>query len=143
MLEKKKQKDIVAKMTEERRKAVVKENVAEKKNVEYFEMLMKQLQELVDIWITNQKEFMESWLEASRKLQESFSSAGGGQFGKPEKDMLGMYNTWLNSIVNSSKVFTDQAMKMQEAWSAAAEEQMAMGSRIVKSSPTFSSRATG
>ncbi len=143
MIEKKKQEDITAKMAEEKRKEVMIENVAEKKNVEYFEMLMKQLKEFMDIWITSQKEFMESWLEASRKLQESFLSAGGGQLGKPEKDMLGMYNTWFNTIVNSSKVFTDQAMKMQEAWRAAAEEQMKMGSRIVKSSPTFSSRATG
>ncbi len=83
-------------MIEEKRKVAIRENVAEKKNVGYFEMLLKQLKEFMDIWITSQKEFMESWLEASKKMNEAFLNAGVGQLGKPEKDMLGMYTPGTN-----------------------------------------------
>ncbi len=111
------------------------EKLAEKKNAEYFEMWMTLQKEFLDNWMKSQKEFMENWLEGVKKLQESFLNLDGGQAGKPGKEMLNMYNTWFNTMVNSSKVFTDEAMKIQETLKTSAEKQMGMGKEIFK---TFS-----
>ena len=120
------------------------EKIAEKKSVEFFEMCMKMQKEFLENWMKSQKEFMENWLEGAKKLQESFLNLDSGQLGKPAgKDMLGMYNTWFNTMVNSSKVFTDEAMKMQETWKGSAEKQMEMSREIFKNFSAFSSQATG
>lgn len=114
------------------------EKIAEKKNVEYFEAWMKLQNEFMEIWMKGQKEFVENCLEGAKKLQESFLNLDVGQFGKPGKDMLNMYNTWFSTMFDSSKAFTDEAMKAQETWKKSAEKQTEMARENVKS---FSSHA--
>jgi len=107
------------------------EETEEKKNGEFFETWMKSQREFIENWTKNQKEFMDGWLEAAKKMQESFSF-DGGKAGTSEKEILNMYNTWLNTMVNSSKLFTDQAMKMQESWKTTVEKQMSMNKELFK-----------
>jgi hypothetical protein len=75
---------------------------------------------------------MENWTAATKKLQESFMNMGGSQEG-PAKEMLTLYNSWITTMVNSSKVFTDEATKMQETWKNTVEKQVEMSKEMVKS----------
>jgi hypothetical protein len=43
-----------------------------------------------------------------------------------------MYNSWLTTLVNSSKGFTDEAGKIQENWKNTVEKQMEMSKEMVK-----------
>ncbi len=108
------------------------EKTTDKKNVEFFETWFKLQKEFLENWTKSQKEFMETWLEASKKMQESFMNLDGGKTGVPGKEMLTMYNTWYNTMADSSKIFTEEALKMQEAWKTSVEKQMVMGREMFK-----------
>jgi hypothetical protein len=75
---------------------------------------------------------MENWLEATKKMQETFLSMGGTQEGTA-KEMFDVYKSWLTTMVNSSKVFTDETGKVQETWKNTIEKQMEMSREVVKS----------
>jgi hypothetical protein len=74
---------------------------------------------------------MENWTEATKKLQESFINMGGSQEG-PAKEMLTLYNSWVTTMVNSSRVFTDEAGKIQKTWENTVEKQMEMSKEMLK-----------
>ncbi len=119
------------------------EKTAEKKSAEFIETWAKLQKDFMDNWTKSQKEFMENWLEAAKKMQESFLSLEPKQTGMPGKDMVNMYNTWFNTMVNSSKTFTDEAMKVQETWKTAVEKQMSMGKDLFKGFPDFPGQSAG
>jgi hypothetical protein len=101
------------------------------KGLEFIDAWVKSQKEFMENWVKSQKEFMENWTEATKKLQESFMNMGDSQ-GGPTKEMLNLYNSWLTTMVNSSKVFADEAGKIQETWKNAVENQMEMSSEMVK-----------
>jgi hypothetical protein len=119
------------------------EKAAEKKSMDVFETWTKLQKEFMDNWMKSQKEFMDNWLDAAKKMQESFMSLEPKQSGMPGKDMLGMYNVWLNTMANSSKIFTDEALKLQETWKAAVEKQMLMGRDLFKGFSDFPGQSAG
>jgi hypothetical protein len=100
------------------------------KVMEFFDAWMKSQKEFMENWVKSQKEFMENWTEGTKKLQESFVNMGGSQEG-PAKEMLNLYNSLLTTMGNSSKVFADEAVKIQETWKNTAEKQMEMSREIV------------
>ena len=102
------------------------------KAAEFFDAWAKSQKEFMENWMKSQKEFMENWTEATKKLQESFMNMGGSQEG-PAKDMFTLYNSWITTMVNSSKAFTDEATKMQETWKSTVEKQVEMSKEMVKS----------
>ena len=102
------------------------------KVLEFVDAWMKAQKEFMENWVKAQKEFMENWLEATKKMQESFLSMGGTQEGTT-KETFDVYKSWLTTMVNSSKVFTDEAGKVQETWKDAIEKQMEMSREVVKS----------
>jgi len=110
--------------------------------LEKKEKRMEKVMELVDAWMKSQKEFMENWAksqkeamenwsEATKKMQDSLMNLGGMQEG-PAKEVLGLYNSWLTTMVNSSKAFADESGKIQETWKNSVEKQMEMGKEMVK-----------
>ena len=99
--------------------------------MELVDAWMKSQTEFMEKWLKSQKEFMGNWTEATRKLQESFMSMSSSQDG-PAKEMFGLYNTWFNTMVNSSKVFADEAGKAQETWKNTIEKQMEMSREMTK-----------
>ncbi len=107
------------------------EKASEKKNVEFFETCMKLQEEFLDNWAKSQKEFLDNWFEATKKMQEAFLNLEGGNAFPPGKEIFQMYNTWFNTMSNSSKIFTDEAMKMQEMWKASMKKPM-MSSDLFK-----------
>ena len=107
------------------------------KAVEIFETWFKLQKEFMENWTKSQKEFMENWIESSKKLQESFMGFDGSKEGTPGKEMLKMYNTCFNTMVNSSKIFTDEAIKIQETWKTSVEKHMEMSKEMFKNFPEF------
>ncbi len=118
------------------------ERIAEKKTLDFFETWARMQREFMENWVKSQKEFMENWLQAARKLQESFLSETK-QTDTPGKEVLNMYNSWFNTMVNSSKVFTEEALKIQESWKTTVEKQMLMGRDIFKSFSEYSGKPAG
>lgn len=101
------------------------------KVLEFLDAWMKSQKEFMEKWVRSQKEFMENWTDATRKMQEAFLSMGEGQEGT-STDRSNLYRSWLTTMVNSSKVFTDEAGKIQESWKNTVEKQMEMSREMVK-----------
>ena len=91
--------------------------------VQFFDSWMKTQKDIMETWIRSQKEFMDNWVEATKKIQESFLNTGGPQEGTIN-ETLNVYKSWLTTMANSSKVFTDQAGRIQDTWKTAVEKQM-------------------
>lgn len=102
------------------------------KAVEFFESWVKSQKEFMDNWVKSQREFMEGWTEATKKLQEAFLNMGGPQEGAAGKELHNLYNSWISTMTNSSKVFTDEAAKIQETWKNTVEKQLEMGKDMVR-----------
>ena len=100
------------------------------KATEIFETWFTMQKEVMENWTKVQKEFMENWTESSKKFQESFVSMGAAQ--GDGKDILKMYSSWFNTMVDSSRIFTDEAIKIQETWKASVEKQMEMSKEMLK-----------
>ena len=101
---------------------------------------MDKMNELFDAWMKSQKDFMDNWSEATKKMQETFLNMGVPQEG-PMKEPLNLYKTWFTTIANSSKVFTDEAGRLQETWKSAVEKQMDMSREAVKNFSGLFSKA--
>jgi hypothetical protein len=103
------------------------------KAFEFFDEWLKSQRDFLEQWVKTQKEFMENWTEATKKLQEAFFSQMGSHEGPAGKEMIDLYTTWVNTMVNSSKVFTDEAIKIQETWKNTVEKQMEISKEMAKS----------
>lgn len=101
------------------------------KALEFFDGWMKSQKEFLDNWVKTQREFLENWAEATKKMQESFLSMGGPQEG-PARQMLDLYTSWVNNMVNTSKGYTDETIKIQETWKNTIEKQMEMNREMAK-----------
>jgi hypothetical protein len=99
--------------------------------LEFIDAWMKSQKEFMEHWVKSQKEFMENWLAATKKMQESFLAAGGPGEGEA-KETFDPYRAWLTSMVNSSKLMTDEATRAQETWRNAVEKQMDLNRELVK-----------
>ena len=100
------------------------------KAMELVDSWMKNQKEFMDGWVKSQKEAAEKWAEATQKMQASLLSLGGPQEG-PVKEMMGLYNSWLTTMVNSAKTFADESAKIQATWKGTVEKQMEMTREMV------------
>ena len=110
------------------------------KMIEFVDAMMKSQKEFMESWVSAQKDFMENWIETTKKIQETLLSAGGAQEGTT-KETLNLYRSWLATMANSSKVFTDEAGKVQETWKNSVEKQMEMSREMVKNISTLFKKA--
>lgn len=101
------------------------------KGLEVFDAWVKSQKEFLDAWLKSQKEFQTNWIESMKKLQESFTNLGFSQDG-PGKEITNLFNSLFNNMTNSSKIFSDEALKMQETWKITVEKQMEMSKEMVK-----------
>ncbi|MGD1075773.1 MAG: hypothetical protein ABR903_06800 [Thermodesulfovibrionales bacterium] len=99
---------------------------------EFFDEWLKSQKDFLENWVKNQREFMENWTESTRKLREASSRQIGAQTGHPGKEMFDLYNSWITTMVDSSKTFTDEAIKIQETWKHTVEKQMELSKEMVK-----------
>jgi hypothetical protein len=111
------------------------------KAYEFFEGWVKSQRDFLDNWVKTQKEFMENWTEATKKFQEAFFSRVGSHNGPGGEEIIELYDAWINTMVNSSKVFTDEAIRIQETWKNTVEKQMEMSKEIVKNFSNFFTQA--
>ena len=102
------------------------------KGIDFFDAWVKSQKEFLDHWMKSQKEFMENWMASVEKLQQGFSGFGGTPEGMPVKGMVDFYNSWFTTMMNSSKTFTDEAVKVQETWKDTVEKQMEMSREMAK-----------
>ncbi len=101
------------------------------KMMEFIDALMKSQKEFMESWVNSQKQFIESLTGATKTMQDSFLSMGGTQE-STTKEMLNLYKSTLTTIVDSSKVLTDEAERIQETWKNAFAKQLDMSRDIVK-----------
>ncbi len=101
------------------------------KIMEFIDALMKSQKEFMESWVNSQKQFIESLTGATKTMQDSFLSMGGTQE-STTKEMLNLYKSTLTTIVDSSKVLTDEAERIQETWKNAFAKQLDMSRDIVK-----------
>ena len=107
---------------------------------DFIDSWMKSQKEFMENWVKSQKEFMEYWTESIKKMQESFMSMGGHQEG-PSKEILSLYNTWLSTMLNSSRSFTSEAEKIQQTWKNAVESQLEASKEMMKNFSEFFTQA--
>lgn len=114
------------------------------KTVEFMDAWLKSQKDFLDNWVKTQREFLENWAEATRKLQDTFLSLGGPQIeGTPGKEMLTLYNSWMNSMNNSTKLLTDEMVKMQENWKNTVEKQMEFSREMLNNFGEFFRQGSG
>lgn len=99
--------------------------------LEFFDALMKSQKEFMENWLKSQKEFMVNLTEATKVMQESLVNIGGSQEGTT-KELMNLYKSALTTMVDSSRVLTDEAGKIQETWKNTVEKQMDMSRDMVK-----------
>jgi len=92
--------------------------------------------EFFDACVTLQKEFLDSWTESTKKLQESFVYLGSAQESSA-KETINIFNSLFNTVANSTKIFSDEAVKIQETCKSAVEKQMESGREIVNNFAQF------
>src|SRR5512142_1343208 len=97
----------------------------------FMDLWMKAQKEFMENWVKSQKEFMENWLAATQKMQESFLAMGGPREGET-KETFDLYKAWLTTMVNSSKVMSEEATRVQETWKTSVEKQIDLNRELVK-----------
>ena len=90
--------------------------------------------------MNTQKELWERMAESTRKMQEAMLNplcsapfqGNAGEMGAEgaQKEAFNVYNTMVETMVNTSKVYADEAIKMQEAWRHTIDKQMEIGRRM-------------
>ncbi|MGW8178752.1 MAG: hypothetical protein ACWGQW_08320 [bacterium] len=111
------------------------------KMMEYADAWIKSQKDFMEKWSKSQKDMMDSWTEATKKFQESIATMSGSQE-SPIKEMIGLYNSWLASVVNSSQNFAQEAEKIQKTWEGMVEKQIEMSREIVKKMSEFFKQAS-
>ena len=101
------------------------------KGLDFFDAGVISQQEFLETWSKNQKDFLKHWNESIKKLQESFVKLGTSQDGRG-KEMTDLFASLFNNVANSTKVFSDEAVKIQETWKDTVEKQVEMNREMVK-----------
>jgi hypothetical protein len=110
------------------------------KVLEYIDAWMKSQKEFMESWVNSQKEFTENWTVATRIIHDSLLNMAR----PPEdstKDILDIYQSALMAMVDSSKVLTDKAGKIQDTWKINVERQMDISRELMKNYTDIFSKA--
>ncbi|HWR89086.1 MAG TPA: hypothetical protein VN260_02390 [Dissulfurispiraceae bacterium] len=99
------------------------------KGSDFFEAWMKTQKDFIENWSKSQKDFFDKWMEATKNFQQALVDASGAKEGS---EVFKLYNSWITTMVNSSKVFTDEIVNIQETWKNTIEKQMEMNRDIAK-----------
>jgi hypothetical protein len=100
------------------------------KVLEFVDEWMKSQRDFMENWVKSQKEFMDNWSMATKIIHDSMLAAGGTPEGKA-KEIMELYQSALMSLVDSSKVLSTEAEKIQENWKNTVQKQMDMSRDMV------------
>ena len=103
------------------------------KESELLDAWTKTQQEFLETWMKSQQQFFSHWTESAKKLQDSFAAMGEGKEGLASKELLGLYGTWVNTMVNSTRLFSEEAVKIQETWKSTFDKQLEISREVLKS----------
>ena len=106
------------------------------KGLEFFDAYVNSQKEFIETWSKSQKELLTHWNESTKKLQETFVTLGTAQEG-PVKETTNLFNSLFNTVANSTKAFSDEAVKMQETFKGTVEKQMETSREMVKNFSQF------
>lgn len=101
------------------------------KVLEFVDAWMRSQKEFMESWVNSQKQFMDNWTVATKIIRDSLLRSGGPPEGKT-KEIMELYQSALMSLVDSSKVLTTEAEKIQETWKNTVEKQMDMSKEMAK-----------
>ena len=101
------------------------------KLVEYVEAWTKAQKEFMERWVQSQKEFTENWVVATKLIQDSLISMARPPEGAG-REILDLYQSALMAMVDSSKVLTDEAGKIQYMWKENVDRQMDLSRELVE-----------
>jgi len=100
------------------------------KAFEFYATLLKSQQDFLNNWFKCQKELMDTWLEGVKRIQMSLGIMAGSQGGSHQ--FFDLYNSWVSTMVSSSKSFSEGFTNFQNAWKAMIERQIEMGKETSK-----------
>jgi hypothetical protein len=67
-----------------------------------------------------------------KKTQEAFLTTAGHYDNPQSKEVIKLFNTWFDSVFNSSELFNDQVLKVQETWKQTLEAQIEQSQALAK-----------
>ncbi len=95
------------------------------KEMEIFDSWVQSQKEMMDTWMRMQKDFFGMMADSARKMQEAMLCQFGAQEAEgAQQEAAGRYNQMVDTMMNSSRMFTDQAMRLQDAWMEAFRRQV-------------------
>lgn len=95
------------------------------KEMEIFDSLIQSQKEMLDTWIRVQKDFFSNMADSARRMQEAAICPGCTEEAEgAQKETIDRYNQMVDTMVNSSKIIADQAMKLQDAWQETFKKQI-------------------
>ena len=100
------------------------------KAFEFWATLLKSQQDFLNSWCRCQKELMDNWLEGVKSIQMPFGMMAGSQGGS--RQFSDLYNSWVSTMVSSSRAFIEGITNFQNDWKTMIERQMEMGKETSK-----------
>ena len=97
---------------------------------EFYTTWLKWQQDFLNSWFRCQKELMDKWIEGVKSIQMSFGMMAGSQGGSQQ--FFDLYNSWISTMIGSSKTFTEGITNFQNAWKTMIERQIEMGKETSK-----------
>ena len=102
------------------------------KQLEYFDALVANQKQALGNLVTAQKDMRNQLLDGMSKVQSSLTSIPGIAETAQSKEVMNQFNSWFNTMITSTKTFSDEALKMQENWNSAFEKQLDISRDVVK-----------
>ena len=112
------------------------------KQLEYFDVLANTQKQVLNNLVTAQKDLRAQWLDSMSKVHSTVTSIPGIPETPQSKEAFNQFNTWFNTMLTSTKTFSDEALKMQENWNTAFEKQLDISREVVKSFSELAKTAT-
>lgn len=109
--------------------------------LDYFNTWAKTQKEFLDTSLKSQEVFRSHWLESMKKTQDSFMSMANAYDNPQSKELAKLFNTWFGTVISSSELFNDQALKMQQSWQKTLEMQMEQSKDLFQSFSTYLKQA--
>jgi hypothetical protein len=106
-------------------------------SLDFFDTWAKTQKEFLDSSLKTQEAFRSHWLDSMKKSQDSFMGMANSYDNPQSKELAKFFNTWFSTVISSSELFNDQALKMQQSWQKTLELQMEQSKELVQGFSDF------
>jgi hypothetical protein len=100
--------------------------------IDYFDTWANTQKQALDSLLSSQKQLRKQWEDSMQQVQASFSALPV-QDNPQAKEAMALFNTWFSTMLNASKAFGDEALKVQETLNGTLEKQVAISREVVSS----------